>query len=161
MIDTSVTHPYVKMQLSDIWKHDTDIQDKINHGCAVFDNLDLEINVTDAVLRDKQIQLEVYNKNVLGGLVGDTLIGRASTSLRQLGAVLDKEHDLPMTLLNADGKSAGRIVLFASVHDGVSIEDDKGPVLKDFCMHINSINAHDLKNVEIMGKQVCMYVCYM
>jgi Ca2+-dependent lipid-binding protein len=143
--------PYLKLQLLD-WKAET--QPMTNKGDnIVWDYLDMKRDLTLEQLKSEKISVAAYDKN---SLRADALIGSGEVKVIKAGVNLKQETELSLELVDAKGKTSGRVVLFVTLQEGFEPDESTleiPPTFQFGSLHFQRIKSFDLKNTEIVGLQ--------
>jgi Ca2+-dependent lipid-binding protein/Ca2+-binding EF-hand superfamily protein len=145
----SKTDPYVKLELGKF----SDVTKTLNNAGedAVWDKLGFKIPVDKKDARVGKLLVEALDK----GNTSDTHLGIAEIPLLRAAANIGKEIKLNGEFRDAKGKLAGRVVLLTRL-DAVTVLEPELLLPPDFVsgtITISKMQAKDLTNTELMGKQ--------
>jgi hypothetical protein len=142
--------PYVALQLLTWTEKTNSLTNK--GGDAIWDFLDYKVDVTADVLKNEKIIVTAKDNN--SKLVGDTIIGVGSASLRKAGAIINKEVEVNLPLFDPKHptKQTGRAVIYMSAYPPEELQYSIPEDFKFGTLNIVRIRTFDLKNTELVGE---------
>ena len=146
--------PYAKLSFSGSeWVDATPPLENVDE--PVWKDLDMNIEVTAAMVEEDRINIELWDEN---SVTSDKFIGRGDTGVKRLLQTLDKEMsvDLTMDLLDDKNNKSGEVVMYATLERYVEKESMVSAVCDSFTkgtVRIERIRAKNLLNTEMIGKQ--------
>lgn len=115
----------------------------------IFNSLNIETIVTEAILDNQMIEVEVWEDNS----VGAKLVSSGKNNLKKAKVPFNDEIELKIDLRRNNGDRAGRLKIFAKLLE-VPLSDDEislQPISNNFelgTLLIRSISAHNLKDTQ-------------
>jgi hypothetical protein len=154
---TGKQDPYVVVKLGDYRDRTPTLQEAGSD--PVFDLLDLKPRVTAPILLNRQLEVEVYEDNTVGG---DILLGTGTVTLKRV-TTMGEDVDLRVALRDSRGESAGRVLLVARLEDMPLPEEKLAavPISEGFVrgtINVRKICAFGLLNTDIFGTKQDPYV---
>jgi hypothetical protein len=142
--------PYVALQLL-TWTEKTNTLTN-KGGDAIWDFLDYKVDVTADVLKNEKLVITAKDNN--SKLVGDTVIGMGTASLRKAGANINKEVEVNLPLFDpkTPTKQTGRAVIYMTAHPPEELQYSIPEEFKFGTLNIVRIRTFDLKNTELVGE---------
>ena len=146
--------PYVVLSSGD-WTAKTFAQIDAG-GDVVWEYLQMAVPVTRAGIEGAVgLDVKAMDQNI--GF--DAFIGAGKTALSSINT-LGEEFELEVPLVDKNNRSAGKVVMFATLEEGLPVATPRetGPVVVDKAFHTGQLAVHkvvglDLKNTEFMGSQ--------
>jgi Ca2+-dependent lipid-binding protein len=152
--------PYIKLIYGQAPPLRTITQDNAG-AAATWDFLDLNFEVSAETLISTPLTVEAWDENSLK----DTKIGSGSISVRRAGSKLENPVELEVDLVGSDEKSAaGTLVLTCKVVKKAPKADLSAKVAVadglTGIVTVTRVTVTDVKNTELIGKQVYLYKSY-
>lgn len=143
--------PYVLLTLQN-WEGKTNSLP--NQGAnVIWDFLDLKTKITPEIIKNAKLNVTLMDKN---DMRRDKLIGSGEVKLLRTGQHIDDAvlTELSTELKDDNGKSSGRVTIYAEVKTGEEIDEKDLKIPDTFkfgTLQITQIRSFDLKNTEFIG----------